>query len=434
KGVLTQSATIPYVEGVVYELGGRLDVGVDGGGGTCANVTPVVELTIGAGVTIVGDSGDDYLLVNRCHRIEAAGTRDAPIVFTSRNDVAGTGDRESATGEWGGVVVLGNSVINRCDAPGARGGTIACENTVKGVTAPEAKYGGGYLGANSGTLEYVSVRHAGARLNAGLTLGGVGHGTTVEYVQVHNSSGDGVRVLGGSVNADHLVFTGNADEQLEMDEGSGSHIGYMVGVPRGGEGSDNGIEVRSVAPGVRPWTNAYVHHFTLLAPDNTRGSGIRVTAGAQPSFSKGIVVDGNVCLDYEESAGDGKPGYQSDYRYGSVNDPRFSKVLFDCGCGLVTTDTDNGDDPTEGRAAVNARGSNNAVASNTLDGFMPGSAERRVEVISSHHIGAFGPEETNTDNWAAGWTRDLLPEPCPAGTGDAGYDVDGERACSPRLP
>ncbi|MBC6403779.1 MAG: hypothetical protein GDA35_09185, partial [Hyphomonadaceae bacterium] len=220
KGVLTQSATIPFVEGVVYELSGRLDVG-QAGPATCANVTPVV-LTIEAGVTIVGDSGDDFLVVNRCHRIEAVGTRDAPIVFTSKNDIAGTGARVNATGEWGGVVILGGAPINRCNVPGATGGTEACENTIAGVTEPDGVYGGAGLtslrshpnSGNSGTLKYVTVRHAGAGLNAGLTLGGVGIGTDVEYIQVHNTSGDGIRILGGRPGPDYLVLTGNTGNQL----------------------------------------------------------------------------------------------------------------------------------------------------------------------------------------------------------------------------
>ncbi|MBC6402454.1 MAG: hypothetical protein GDA35_02310, partial [Hyphomonadaceae bacterium] len=181
-GVLTQSATIPYMEGVAYELSGRLDVGQPGPG-TCPDDAAPVVLTIEPGVTIVGNSGDDVLVVNRCHRIEAAGTPDRPIVFTSKNDIAGTGERESATGEWGGVVILGDAPINRCQVPGATGGTFGCENTVGGVTGPDALYGGGGApDSSSGTLEYVTVRHAGADLGAGLTFGGVGSGTTVNYV------------------------------------------------------------------------------------------------------------------------------------------------------------------------------------------------------------------------------------------------------------
>ncbi|MBC6404005.1 MAG: hypothetical protein GDA35_10385 [Hyphomonadaceae bacterium] len=401
-GVLTQNATIPYVEGVVYELGGRLDVGVDGGK-ACAGVTPVV-LTVEAGVTIAGDSGDDLLVVNRCHRIAAAGTVESPIVFTSRNDIAGTGERADATGEWGGVVVLGNAPINRCD------GAPACEHAIEDVTVQgtNALYGGGTGKSGSGTLQYVTVRQAGARLNAGLTLGGISEDTTVDHIQVHNSSGDGVAILGGTVKAHHLVLTGNTDDQLHMDEGYDGAINHMVGVSRAGNSSDNGIEISSES-------GFPISNFTLRAAGNTRGSGIRITAGADPSFRDGIVVDGKTCLDYETTVGDGIS---------------FRSVLFDCP-NLVTTGA--GDDPDTGRNAVNKVDSDNVITMNTLNGFIPGPKERGVKPTDGDYIGAFSPRETNTDNWAAGWTRDLLPEPeCPAGTAAAGFDIFGHNVCTIR--
>ncbi|MBC6404107.1 MAG: hypothetical protein GDA35_10950, partial [Hyphomonadaceae bacterium] len=261
-GVLTQSATIPYMEGVAYELSGRLDVGQPGPG-TCPDDGAPVVLTIEPGVTIVGDAGDDVLVVNRCHRLEAAGTPDRPIVFTGKNDIAGAGERESATGEWGGVVILGDAPINRCHAPGAIGGTFGCENAVEGVTGADALYGGGGApDSSSGTLEYVAVRHAGAGLNAGLTFGGVGSGTTVNYIQVHNSSGDGMRFRGGRTVANYLVLTGNAAGQLGVNEGYAGTVEYMVGVQGGGDSSDNGIEVSDES-------YLQLYNFTLLAADST---------------------------------------------------------------------------------------------------------------------------------------------------------------------
>ncbi|MBC6413112.1 MAG: hypothetical protein GDA39_09720, partial [Hyphomonadaceae bacterium] len=361
-GELTQSATIPYMEGVAYELSGRLDVGQPGPGPCPDDAAPVV-LTIEPGVTIVGNSGDDVLVVNRCHRLEAAGTPDRPIVFTSKNDIAGAGERANATGEWGGIVVLGDAPINRCQVPGAIGGTAACENTVEGVTGAEAKYGGGIGDSSSGTFEYVTVRHAGADLGAGLTFGGVGSGTTVNYVQIHNSSGHGMRFRGGRASANYLVLTGNAAGQLGVDEGYEGIVEYMVGVQGGGDSSDNGDNGDNGNNGIEVSDESYLqlYNFTLLAADSTQGSGIRVNGGGYPWFYNGVVVHGNTCLDYEQTAGDGRPGYLPG------SDPLFNSVLFDCP-DLVTTDTDNGDDPAMGRAAVETPGGNNVVASNTLDG------------------------------------------------------------------
>jgi len=154
-----------------------------------------------------------------------------------------------------------------------------------------------------------------------------------------------------------------------------------------------------------------VFQFTLLAENNTRGS--------------------STCLDYEATAGDGVLGYMV------RGDAYIQSVLFDCP-NLMTTDTANGDDPAAGRLVadeVGGNGANNFIDSNTLDGFLPGPTERGIVPLESDYAGAFGQRETQADNWTAGWTRDLLlPPVCPEGTGDAGYDVDGERACSPRLP
>jgi len=406
-GVLTESARIPYVEGVVYELGGRLDVG-QAGPATCAGVTPVV-LTVEAGVTIAGDSGADFLVVNRCHRIEARGTAKAPIVFTSKNDIAVAGDRASATGEWGGIVVLGSGRINRCNVPGATGGTAGCENAIEGVTSPDAVYGGGNGAADSGTLEYVTVRHAGAGLNAGLTLGGVGRGATVNYIQVHNSSGDGIRVLGGRAGANYVVLTGSADDQLAMDEGYGGTVEYVIGVQRGGDTSDSGIVVDSVAPDAMPQSTPDIYNFTLLAGDDTEGSGLRVSTGANPYFEAGIVVHGNACLDYDGGAGDGVEGFTPG------SDPAFLSVLFDCAGGVLTR-----------RGGVTAQEAvdadrNNRIATHTLEGFVNGPAEAAVPAAAGvppgntflEVVDYIGAVRDADNTWWQGWTCGLEEsDPC----------------------
>ena len=58
----------------------------------------------------------------------------------------------------------------------------------------------------------------------GLTLQGVGHGTTLEYIQVHNNLDDGIEWFGGTVNAKWVVLTNNDDDSLDYDEGyQGKH-------------------------------------------------------------------------------------------------------------------------------------------------------------------------------------------------------------------
>ena len=436
-GTLTESATLPFAgEDVVYQLTGRLNVGADRGADLSTGSE--VVLTIEPGVTIVGDSGADYIVVNRGNKLEASGNATTPIIFTSEADIAGTGDRENAIGEWGGLVILGNAPINRCNVQGVNPGTADCENAVEGVTEPDALYGGADADADSGALQYVQVRFAGfevapdVELN-GITFGGVGRGTTLDHIQVHNNSDDGVEFFGGNADVKYLALTGNDDEQLDTDNGFQGNIQFVIATQRGGDSSDNGIEASSVAPGVTPLSNATIANFTLFAPDNTDSNGIRLNTGTVGTYVNGIIVDGGACLDYEDDAGDGQPGFNS------VNDPAFRSVLFDCDAGLLTSGGDA--DPATGQASVDAD-ANNVVTDNTLSGFFPGSRELSVEATdvtaldpffdAVDYIGAFGPDETPTDNWATGWTQDLFDETggCPAGTTDEGRDVAGEPLCS----
>ena len=140
-GVLTDDLRL--TRGNVYEISGRVDVGIDAGpDGTAPNADPAV-LTIESGVTLFGDSGADYIVVNRGSQIFANGTRENPVILTSENDLTGNQvDPDTATAEWGGLVLLGQAPINRCLSAAATPGSVDCENIVEGVTNPDAIYGG----------------------------------------------------------------------------------------------------------------------------------------------------------------------------------------------------------------------------------------------------------------------------------------------------
>jgi hypothetical protein len=58
---------------------------------------------------------------------------------------------------------------------------------------------------NSGVIRYVSLRHGGQVIGAnneinGLTLGGVGSGTTIDHVEVIANLDDAFEIFGGTVN------------------------------------------------------------------------------------------------------------------------------------------------------------------------------------------------------------------------------------------
>jgi len=177
-------------------------------------------LTIEPGTVIKGDLGQGdqatALVVARGGTIYAQGTVENPIIFTSISDDVDIPDDMpycAASGQWGGLAVLGEAVI--CDS---------LEGHLDGIPVADSRgrYGGQDDQDVSGVLEYVSIRHAGATLHdaapmSGLTLAGVGCGTVVRYVEVVQSGDDGFEWLGGSVSGDHLISVFNKADGFDFD-------------------------------------------------------------------------------------------------------------------------------------------------------------------------------------------------------------------------
>ncbi|MDI1477869.1 hypothetical protein [Polyangium sp. y55x31] len=177
-------------------------------------------LTIEPGTTIKGDKSTlGTLVVDPGARIHAEGTKDEPIVFTSR---AEPGDR--AAGDWGGVILLGKAPIN---VPGGKANVEGIEATA------ETEYGGDNPADDSGVLKYVRIEFGGILLSTdneinGLTLAGVGSGTTIDYVQVRYTLDDCFEFFGGTVNAKHLVCTYNQDDGIDWDLGYTGKLQFVV--------------------------------------------------------------------------------------------------------------------------------------------------------------------------------------------------------------
>ncbi|MEQ9437365.1 MAG: hypothetical protein RJQ02_16200 [Hyphomonas sp.] len=423
---------------MAYAIDGRVDIGVDvGADGTDPDGT-AATLTIEPGVTVFGRSGGDYIVVNRGSQIDADGNAANPIVMTSANDLVRRADSDPSNdfggdniGEWGGLVILGQAPINRC-RNAATPATIDCDNVVEGVSNPDAVYGGAEPTDTSGTLRYVSLRFSGFAIGNGnelngITLAGVGSGTTVEYVQVHNSSDDGIEFFGGTVNAKYLVLTGNDDDSLDTDNGYDGSLQYVV-VKQRAAGGDNMVEASSVA-GISPPSDAKVSNFTFVG--DAGGNALRLNTGTVGTYVNGVVTDVAECFRWESSAGNGVAGYQAGA------DPAFSSVLFDCAAGLDTANSD----PGVAAASIAAGTNNSTSTTNTLAAsFFPGPNEAAVTpfdatTLSSSfdattYIGAFGPTETETQNWATGWSFGLFPDPtCPTGTTDSGLEINDQTVC-----
>ncbi len=179
-----------------------------------------VTLTIEAGTIIRGSKiNQGALIVERGGKLIANGTVDQPIVFTSN---VAPGAR--TYGDWGGVIICGRSQNNQ------PGGTATIEGGVGSI------YGGGTnpdLNDNSGILRYVRIEFPGIAFSAnneinGLTLGAVGAGTTIDYVQVSYSGDDSYEWFGGTVNAKHLIALRGLDDDFDTDNGFVGKVQFCV--------------------------------------------------------------------------------------------------------------------------------------------------------------------------------------------------------------
>ena len=176
-------------------------------------------LTIEAGTVVKGKPGEaasaSALVVARGGKIEAVGTAAAPIIFTAESDKL-DGSLGTQNGLWGGLIILGKSGLNSGQG----------QSAIEGIPDTEKRglYGGTEDTDNSGTLKYVSIRHGGTNIGAnneinGLTLGGVGSGTTIDYVEIFANQDDGIEWFGGTVNVSHAVVSHCGDDHLDYDEG-----------------------------------------------------------------------------------------------------------------------------------------------------------------------------------------------------------------------
>ncbi len=223
-GILTADET--WKADRVYELAGKVVV-ADG-----------ATLTIEAGTIIKGRQGQgslsSALIVARGGMIMAEGTSEKPIIFTTVLDNIKVGEKtgtnldETDVSKWGGLIVLGKAKIS------AKVGDT--EAQIEGIPADEGygKYGGSDDTDNSGVLKYVSIRHGGTLIGEGneingLTLGGVGNGTIIDYVEVVANLDDGIECFGGSVNINHALVAYQGDDAFDIDQNySGTFDNSMV--------------------------------------------------------------------------------------------------------------------------------------------------------------------------------------------------------------
>ncbi|MCI1142932.1 hypothetical protein MOP88_12585 [Sphingomonas sp. WKB10] len=341
---ITTSLTLPRIPGIAYRLTGQTEVGTDLGstGGTGAT------LTIEAGVTVFSNANEatnDLLLVNRGSKLVAIGTRDAPIIFTSQQNVtSATGESETSQGHWGGIILLGRAPTGVCASGtgpnNAAGSSTTCQQAIEGVTG--RFYGGPTVADSSGQMSYVQIRYSGIAISdgnelQGLTLGGTGSGTIIDHIQSHNSADDGIEIFGGNTNIKYIAVTGADDDGFDIDNGYRGFMQFMIAAQRvGGATVDSfSTEIDSNnAEDLLPRTFSTYANFTFiqtaLAP-----AAIRQRGGSDMRYVNGIVktVSNVACINLvagEQTSGGRTTIRPKDDTLQDFGPPTFNSIYFAC--------------------------------------------------------------------------------------------------------
>ncbi|MES0874361.1 hypothetical protein [Sinimarinibacterium thermocellulolyticum] len=253
-----------------------------------------VTLTIPAGTHVRG-LDDGALIVTRAGRIDARGTATNPITFSSARD-----ENFDGVGEWGGVVIQGW-------ARGfGLGGTGDCTGGTRSYCNVRGEGGVGRWGGNddaddSGVFTYVRIAEGGLIESAdsevnGLTLQGVGHGTEIHHIQIHNNQDDGVEWFGGTVNVTHLLLTGNDDDAIDYDEGWRGNVQYALVIQQPSiqaAGNDpRGIEAGSDDDKYVPQTSGALANLTIIgiAGNQTNEAGLRLRGASKTRLYNSAVT------------------------------------------------------------------------------------------------------------------------------------------------
>lgn len=375
-------------------------------------------LTIEPGTVIRFRAGQaenaSALIVARGGKIIAEGTPAEPIIFTSESDDLNGSVAKDERGLWGGLILLGNAPIN------IDGG----EGSIEGIPLAEPRgiYGGTNENDNSGILKYVSIRHGGTNIGEGneingLTLGGVGNETEIDYVEVISNEDDGVEIFGGTVNLQHMVVSGCGDDLFDYDLGWSGNGQFWLGAQLNLPG-DNLIEAGGGTNPVYGIPNSLPNLFNLtLIGSGKSSNGLCATfeknAGGVVANSIFMTKDKGIAIEVTDQEHDsykqwknGNLGIKNNVFYEVANSTPESIFKLN---GIFTPEIEN-----EWQASFNT--SKNEVRDPKIDiesgSFVP---EEKVKGDMLDYPlpwfqivdfkGAFGE-----DDWIQGWTLLASPE------------------------
>ncbi len=374
-------------------------------------------LTIDLGTVIKGKQGQgadaSALIIAKGGKIDAEGTAAKPIIFTAEADDLNGSVDFTARGLWGGVIILGNAQLN----------TSPSTQQIEGIPTTEARgaYGGTDDADNSGTFKYVSIRHGGTDIGAGneingLTLGAVGSGTTIDYIEILSNSDDGIECFGGKPNIKHVLISNCADDGLDYDQGFRGNVQFycVIGAADGnrcGE-HDGGTTPEDGTPYALPT----IYNVTYIGvPTNDDNILITFRDNAGGYYYNSIFVDCKKGIDIEKLASG-----EDSYNRFSSNELKIENNVFYNIAGQTSLNGNensflyaNGDSTAIANTNCNATlanyftTANNVVADPGVSATNPVPSNPQTTNLASYtgsfesvnYKGAFG-----STNWAQGWT------------------------------
>ena len=281
-----------------------------------------VTLTIEAGTEILGRYDANYsadnpapcVVVEQGGMIMAEGTVDAPITFRSELD-PDDANYGNGRGLWGGLIINGYAPISNT------GGV----SNVEGLTS--VQYGGTNPDDNSGVLRYVRVWNGGSSIAPdneinGITLAGVGRGTTVEYCEVALNLDDGFEMFGGTVDLKHCAVFAVGDDAFDTDNGYQGRGQFLLVVRA--DDSDKAHEMDNATNGdldSQPRSHPHFANVTVISSPAHAEDGLRLREGTGGDFRNYIIHGANdgvrndengsevVTQDLTEAAAAGHPDY-----------------------------------------------------------------------------------------------------------------------------
>lgn len=414
------SASRTLAPGKVYKLNGIVFVT----GGAKLTIKPGTIITSGASLpykvspTAASNLIAGMLVITKGSSIDAVGTPAKPIIFTSPK---ASGSR--VAGDFGGVILLGSSTTNKPTST-----VIEGLPTFDGNGNPlnvDITYGGSTPADNSGKIQYARIEYAGFKLAQdnevnGLTLGGVGSGTTLDHIQVSYGADDAFEFFGGTVNASYLLAVGNDDDDFDTDLGYSGTIQYAISLKdpssthsttATGANDSNGIESDNDATGstASPVTKPTYLNFTILGystSGSTLSVGNRWRRNSNLSIQNSIIAGYNTGVEFlsgtETSATAGGFTNNTVHSFGAVFNNTAAVSLTGSTNIIPATPADVSDPATFIGLGTTARSpfyTTATAASYNFNNLFPRVATSTRGAVT----------DANFSNWSSGWVS-FIPQ------------------------